>query len=297
MYQNLFAKIRNLEQRSNGKQKILARYFLSHFNETSFQTVAEVANKARVSESTVIRFSRELGFKGFLHLKDEFQGVVLSKLSPSERLHVFEVQNSFEKLTDHVFEKEIHNIKETQKKLELGNLNEIAHRVVKAKKKYIIGLRASAAPAYLFGHLLNHILSNVITILIGDTSLFEGLRDIDKEDILIGFSFPRYTKRTVEAIQFARKFHTTTVAITDTEFSPASQLSDFTLIAPAYSDTFSNSYTACSTIINMLITLITHINKDQTEKMLAIFEDCLKEFDFFEDRITMSLKNNQGRGL
>ena len=286
MYQKLFTKIRNLEQNSNGKQKILARYLLSHFNETSFQTVAEVANKASVSESTVIRFSRELGFRGFPHLKDEFQKAILSKLSPSERLHAFETQNNCEKLIGHVFEKEIKNIRETQKKLDFDNINRVAHRIVKAQKKYVMGLRASTASAYLLGRLLSHILPSVITILNGDTSLFEGFKDMDKEDILVGFSYPRYTKRTADAFQFARKCHTTTIAITDSEFSPSAQISDFTLIAPAYSGTFSNSFTACSSMINVLITLITHINKDETDKMLKKLEDALKGFDFFEDRIS-----------
>lgn len=282
MYQSLFTKIRNFEQKSNGKQKTLAQYFLSNFEEASFQTVAEVACKARVSEATVVRFARGLGYKGFPHLKDEFQNVILKKLAPSERLHkIFDTSYNSKKIINHALEREIQNIIETQKRLQIENIEQIAQCIIDARRKYIVGLRASSGCAYLLGHFLSRILPDIVTILDGDTRLFEGLKAIGKEDILIAISYPRYTKRTVEALQFVKDRHINTIVITDSELSPAAQISEFTIVAPANSSNFTNSYTACLSIINLLITLIINFDKYKTERMLREWEKALEGFDFF----------------
>lgn len=281
MDNDLFQRIRNFEQKITGKQKILAQYLLLNSEEISFQTVAGVARKAGVGDSTVVRFSRALGYEGFPELREEFQRAILENLTPSERLHrVIDFPQNLGELVSRVFEKEIQNLKETEKGLEIGNIEKIANCIVKAKRKYVVGLRASSACAYLLGRFLTQILPNVVSILSGDSHLFEGLKAIDKDDIIIVISFPRYTKLTVEAVQFARDHKANTVAITDSKLSPAAQVSKFVLVAPASSYNFANSYIGCVSIINLLITLIIHIDKDQTAMMLREWEKAVERFNF-----------------
>jgi DNA-binding MurR/RpiR family transcriptional regulator len=277
MDNDLFPRIRNFEQKLSGKQKRLAQYLLSHFEEIPFQTVAEISSKAGVSDSTVIRFSRAFGCDGFPELKEKFQGAILEKLSPSERLHkVIDFPNNFKDLVSLVFEREVQNLKETEKRLEIENIEKIAKCIIKARGKYVTGLRASSGCAHLLGRFLTQILPNVVTILDGDSRLFEGIRDIGKKDVLVAISYSRYTKTTIEALQFARDRKASTVTITDSKLSPAAQLSKFTLIAPANSYNFANSYTGCISIINLLVTLIIHMEKDQAEMNLRAREEALQ---------------------
>jgi len=294
MNKDLFSKIGDLEKTLYGKQKQVATYFLSNFEELSFKTAAEIANSAGVSEPTIIRFVKLLGYKGFPQLKDEFQRIILKKLSPSERLHKLPSipDNNLTEIIGLLFEREIQNLKETKEKLN-GKIEKVVRCIIKAKKKYVLGLRSSSACAYLLGRYLDYILPNVITILDGDIRLFEKLRNIGKEDVLIVVSYPRYIRNTVEAIQFAKARNALTITITDSELSPTAQISKFVIIAPSSSISIANSYTACVSVINLLNTLLINMNKGQTEAMLKEWENTLNLFDYFYKNQTNSIKDRK----
>lgn len=98
--------------------------------------------------------------------------------------------------------------------------------------------------------------------------MYENLRAIGKEDVLITISYPRYTKNTVEAVQFAKLRRATTITITDSKLSPTAQMSTYSMIAPSHSFTFANSYTAALSVINLLATIISRFNKKEADAVL-----------------------------
>ena len=281
MSQDLFIKIKNLEKDSSEKQKTLARYFLAHLNESSFQTVAEIAKEVGVSEPTVVRFAKALGYKGFPELRDEFQRIILRRLIPSERVAgAFGAGQDLGKIVDRVFERESRNLKDTHKALDIFNIERIVDCIVKAENKYVLGLRSSSGCAYILGRFLGHILPNVSTILSGHISVFEELRTIRKGDVLIAICYPRYVRTTVDALQFARDRGAATITITDSDLTPSAQVSQFSIVAVSNSLSFSNSYTACLSVINVLTSIISQKNKKQTKHYLEEW-DILEPFNFF----------------
>ncbi len=282
VYNDLFNRIKSLESNSAGKQKQLAHYFLSHFHDLSFQTVAEVAKKAGVSEPTVIRCARVLGYEGYPELRDEFQGIILRKLAPFERLNQAAFKNyDLENIIKVGFQREIRNLTEAQKHLDLSKIEHIVNLIVGGKKKYVLGLRTSSGCAYILGRLLNYVLSETTTILHDGIYVFEELRAIGKGDVLIAISYPRYIKTTVDALQFARDRKAVSITITDSELSQAAQVSEFSVIAPSNFISFTSSYTACLYIINLLVTLVAHKSKSRSEAMLEEWEKTLTPFNFF----------------
>ena len=296
--QSLFEKIKELEPKLNGKQRVLAQYILSNSDKISFQNLVDIAKETGTSEATMVRFAKTLGYKGFIELKDDFQKLLLRRLSPLERFDItVGPSNDRNNVIFRVFEKEIQNITEARKKLEMKKIQKIAHLVIKARRKYIVGLRASEGCAFLLGHFLSHVLPDIFTLTNGDTSLFEGIKDIKKEDIMIAISFPRYSKPTIDALLMAKKHGTPTISITDFELSPVSQISDFHVIAPAASESFLNSYTACISIINILITtIITYIDRNKTEAMLKKLDKALAGLDFFYKESSFSSTMSGRRG-
>lgn len=296
MTEDLFNHIRAIEKKASGKQKQLGRYALSHFEEMSFQTVSKIAINARVSEATVVRFAKSLGYRGIPQLKDEFQKNILRKLAPSERFRkALETPHTLQAVIRHVIDTETRNLQDAHKRVRAENLEKIAHHIINARRKYIVGLRASSGCAYLLGHFLSHVLPDVVTILDGDTRLFEGLKAMNQEDALVVVSYPRYSKRSIEALEFARERQAVTVALTDTTSSPAGQMAALTLVAPAHSSSFANSYTGCLSLINLLVTVITYINRDQSEVMLREWEKAIEGRDFFyKDRTGFSGRERLG---
>ena len=283
MPSDLFSRILRLSERASTKQKLLAEFVLSHPEELSFLTSTQIAGKAGVSEATVIRFAKLLGYRGLPELKDEFQKLILRSLGPHERLQKTALGGSgdLHDLITATFDREARNLKETQGRISPEHLKQIAETVIRARRRYIVGLRASSACAFLLGHYLSHVLPRVVTIVDGDSRLFEGLKSIDKRDVLVVISYSRYTKPTIQALEFAQGRGAKTIAITDTTSSPAAQIADQHIVAPAVFASFANSYTACIVVINLLVELVTQLSKDESERMLKEWDSALRNQDIF----------------
>ncbi len=284
MNQGLLLNIKQLETHGIGKQKTFAKYVLSHFNEIGFKNLADLANDAGVSESSIIRFARTLGYKGFPSLREEFQEIILRRINPPQELYHVDnagTPNGSSQILNQVFDLEIGNLREAHEKLDPGTIERVARIIISAKRKYVTGLRASSGCAYLLGYLLNHILPDVTTITVGGETLLESLRYIQSEDILITISFPRYTKSIVDALLFAKAKKATTVAITNSVLSPPAQVAQFVLDIPAKSLTFGNSYTACLCLINSLVAILMHLDEESTGRRLLEYKNTLKDIEFF----------------
>ena len=282
MQEDLFTKIRTLETRLTEKQRVLAPYFLSNLEKLPFLTTSKIASETGVSEPTVIRFVRMLGYGGFVEFKDELQELIVEKLAPVEKLH--HIPKSNEKAAqflDALLEKEIENLGEARRRLDLVQIDDIVSKIIKARKKYVLGLRTSAGCAYLLGRLLGYIMADVVTILDGDSRMYEDLRNIDQRDVLISISYPRYMKNVVEAIQIAKGRGAITVSITDTDLSPTAQMSQYAIIAPSKSNSYFNSYTACLSVINVLAALAALKNRKEADYLLQEREKALEPFDLF----------------
>lgn len=207
--------------------------------------------------------------------------MVLEKFGPPPAREVRKINKSLKELVGLGFEREIQNIRETQERLTVSQLEAIAHALINANRKYVIGLRNSAGCAHVLGRTLGHILPRVTVILDGDIRMYEGLRSIDKGDVLISVSYPRYSKATMDGVRFSKERKATTISITDSEMSPTAQISTYTIVAPSKSITFANSYTACLSVINALVTLVADMNRKQTEMMLKEYEKTFELFDVF----------------
>ena len=279
---DLFTKMRTLETRLTEKQRLLAPYFLANLERLPFLTVSSIARNAGVSEPTVIRFVRLLGYGGFVEFKDELQKVIVKKLAPAEKFrHVPKSNEKAARFLDTLFEREIENLREARRRLDLVQTGDIVSKIIKARKKYVLGLRNSAGCAYLLGRLLGYIMTDVVTLLEGDTRMYEDLGSIEQHDVLIAISYPRYTKNTVEAVQIAKGRGAITVSITDSELSPTAQMSDYAIIAPSDSNSYSNSYTASLSVIHALTGLIAQKNRKEADQLLHKREKALEPFDLF----------------
>ena len=283
MSNDLFSKILTLSKNASSKQRLLAEFVMSHFEELPFLTSTQIAAKGGVSEATVVRFAKLLGYRGLPELKDEFQKLILRSLGPHERLKRTALSGSgdLHDLITATFDREVRNLKDTHKRLSPEILKEIAETLIHSRSRYIVGLRASSACAFLLGHYLSHILPRVVTILDGDTKLFEGLKSIGREDVLVLISYSRYTRASIQALEYGRDRGAKTIAITDTASSPPAQIADQHVVAPSALASFANSYTACIVVINLLVGLIAERNKDESERMLSEWDSALQHLNAF----------------
>jgi DNA-binding MurR/RpiR family transcriptional regulator len=258
-------------------QRKLLDYVLSHEDEAIFLNIEDLAKSAKVSESTVVRLSKALGFKGFPQFQKELRLIFRSKLTTTSRL-----ERTVQKRTGEgdvlykVLEADMNNIAETLRETSLDEFTEFVKAINSARRVAVIGLRSVYSLATFFRVALQFLQKDVWTIEPGLGDLWDRLLRLKRDDVIIGISFPRYTRETVEVFRFARSKGVKTLAITDSLISPLAQEADHVLTARYQMDSFIESFTAAFSLINALVTAVGISSKRKTLSSLKALEDTLE---------------------
>jgi DNA-binding MurR/RpiR family transcriptional regulator len=274
----LQAKLEDLPPSHKG----LARFLLTHVDDAVFLTAAQLARHSRTSESSVIRFVKRLGYRGFPEFQADLQVLLRRNLPPKERMQTAGgVPSSSKAIVDRIAETALINIRETHTLLDHRVLRRAAKRIAGAQTKCIVGLRASAGSAQLLAFYLGLILPNVRVHTEGGPTLFEALLSVSRGDVVVAISFPRYAKWTVEGLRYARKQGAATIAVTDSHLSPIAHVAHMALVARVSSITFANSYVGAMLVIDSLVGMIISLLPRASLARLDSLEHVLKGHDFF----------------
>lgn len=279
--QDLMRSIQVKFPRLSKGQKLIAEYILKHYDKAAFMTAAKLGISVGVSESTVVRFANELGFSGYPKLQKSLQELIKNKLTTVQRI---ELSNDFitqENALKGVLKADMENIRATLEKINHKTFENVVNSLFKAKKIYIIGLRSSSALAEFAGFYLNLILDNVKVVAYGVSDIFEQMINLSEDDVVIGIGFPRYAKRTIEALAFAKSRNADVVAITDSLLSPLAARADYTLIAQSNMASFVDSLVAPLSVINALIIAVGLREKEKISSTFATLEDIWEEYQVY----------------
>jgi DNA-binding MurR/RpiR family transcriptional regulator len=262
--------------------KRLADFLLTNLDRAAFLTASDFARHSQTSESSVVRFARGLGYAGYPELREDLRVLLREKLRPVERMvQAGGVPSATASVVARVFELAIGNIQETRKLLENRLLEAAVVAITEADAKHIVGLNASAGTACLLAHHLGKILPNVRGHADGGPMLFDALLSISKRDVVIGISYPRYAKSTVEILRYARARGAQTIVFTDSQLSPAAQVADIPLVARVDSITFGNSYAGPSVVVDALVALVFRKMRQPALARLNDIDRIVKEESFF----------------
>lgn len=251
---------RELKIRGNSlpqSQRTLLEYVLAHEEESVFVKITDLAKRAGVSQATVSRLSRALGFKGFPGFQKELQRLFRDKLTTTSRLQktVKKVAGGNNILAK-VLQTDIENISETLKQTPLPEFRAFVECLASGDRVVIVGLRSVHSLAIFLGVALEFLHKNVWIVEPGIGDMWDRLLGMKKDDVVVGISFPRYTKQTIEVLRFAQSRGLKTLAITDTLISPLAQYADHVLIARYRMDSFIESFTAALSLINAVVTAL-----------------------------------------
>ena len=196
-------------------QKIIAQFILVNYDKAAFMTAAKLGETVGVSESTVVRFANALGYSGYPLLQKSLQELIKTKLTTVQRVEMSKEYSSDFAILKKVLKADIENIKGTLDEINPSSFESVINQLLSAKKIYIVGLRSSAAIGEYLSFYLNLILDNVVLVNYGISDVFEQILKVGKDDLVIGISFPRYSKRTFELLQYAKEQGAEIVSITD----------------------------------------------------------------------------------
>ncbi|MGI6597154.1 MAG: MurR/RpiR family transcriptional regulator [bacterium] len=264
-------------------QRALAEFLLSNFEQAAFLTAGRVGALVGVSESTVVRFAYAVGYQGWPQLQAELQEMVKDRLSTATRLRMSTESDvtGEESVAREVIETDLENLRRTLQDLKEDTFNAAVEAVIEAESIYVLGGRSARSLAHFLAFYLQMIGKCVHVNPQGLGSIFEELAPVKPEDLVIGISFPRYTRKIVEGFAYARVKGAKTLALTDNVISPLGQMADITLTARSSLGSFIESFVAPLSVINALLTAVGRRDKDKTLACLDELEELAQEHRIF----------------
>ncbi|WP_088033334.1 MurR/RpiR family transcriptional regulator [Evansella clarkii] len=274
--------IENRDKMSKSHKKI-ANYLIENNETAPFLTASRLAKNVGVGEATVIRFAFFLNYKGYPDLQRHMQEALQRKMTSAEVLaRTTDENEKTEHVVTEILNDDIQNLRTTLRQVDPEVFEKVVRQMIEAKRIYIIAYRSATSVGAFLEFYLDLVLQNTELIRQAD-GVSEHLLDITEEDLVIGFGFSRYTKRTVEVLKYVKQHNAKTVVITDHLMSPLVPYGDMKIIASTEINSFIDSFSAPMSIVSALITALTRSEHKKVEKRLKELEDLWETFDVFYD--------------
>ncbi len=278
--------LKNMELRfaefSKG-QKNIAKYVLEHYEKAAYMTAAKLGSLVGVSESTVVRFAIELGFEGYPELQRALQELVRTRLTSFQRIEVSDALIGDKDILEQVLLSDVEKLRQTLESVDREAFDLAIDRIISAKRIYILGVRSSASLAgFLYYHLQMAFDNLTLVQTTSGNEMLEQIMRIDRDDVMIAISFPRYSKRIVKAVEFACRKGANVVALTDSKESPIAENANQLLAANSDMASFVDSLVAPLSIVNAIIVAVARKKKEELTNRLRTLEQIWDEYDVYE---------------
>ena len=263
-------------------QKRVAEYVLDNYDKAVFLTAARLVEVVGVSESTVVRFATQLGYKGYPEFQKALEELVRNRLNSIQRMKVTYGRISQSQILETVLQSDIEKIKQTLNGIDHSAFNQAIDTILNARKIYVLGIRSCAPLAAFMSFYLNLLCDNVIAVNTNSSSeIFEQLIRIGEEDVIIGISFPRYSQRTLKALEFASKRKAKIITLTDSAHSPINIYSSCNLIARSDMASIVDSLVAPLSVVNALIVALCMKKQEEVIGTLETLEQIWGEYQVY----------------
>ncbi len=282
--ERLLSKINVQYQNFSKGQKKLAAYIKENYDKAAFLTAAKLGETVGVSESTVVRFATHLGYKGYPEFQRELEELVRNKLNSIQRMEVTYGKVPQSEILDTVLHSDIEKIKMTLEAVDHEAFNLAVETILNAENIYVVGIRSCAPLAEFLAFYLNLIFDGVRLLNTNSASeLFEQMIRIGERDVIIGISFPRYSMRTLKALEFANNRNAKVITLTDSIHSPMNLYSSCNLIARSDMASIVDSLVAPLSVINALVVALSMRKQKTVVATLEALEKIWDEYQVYNN--------------
>lgn len=288
MNEDILALIQEKFSTFSKGQKRIAKFITEDYDKAAFMTAAKLGQTASVSESTVVRFATELGYSGYPAMQKAMQEMVLNRLTSAQRLGIANDRMSNQDVVATVLQSDADKLRQTAETINRDDFSAVVNAILHAKHIYLLGVRSAAALANFAGYYLNYMFSNVKVITTsGGGEMFEQLVNVEKGDVVLAFSFPRYSTATIKGAQYCRSVGATVVSVTNSYSSPLAQCGDYVLVAKSDMVSFADSLVAPLSLVNALLVALSVGREEVLEKNFDTLERVWEEYHIYEKQVKL----------
>ena len=278
-----------LQQRASSfskGQRLLARYITEAYDKAAFMTASRLGKTVGVSESTVVRFATELGYNGYPSMQKAMQDMVLNRLTSVQRIEVTSDRIGDQDVVSMVLQSDADKLRQTSEILDRDEFQSAVNAILNGKRIYVMGARSAAPLASFLGYYLNFMFNNVHVVTVsGCSEMFEKVIDIDADDVVVAFSFPRYSAATAKGAQYCRTTGAKVIGITDSRLSPLGQHCDHVLLAKRDMVSLVDSIVAPLSVVNALLVALASGREQTLSKTFDTLEQLWEEYNVYEKRV------------
>ncbi|MBO4976443.1 MAG: MurR/RpiR family transcriptional regulator [Lachnospiraceae bacterium] len=279
---DVLARIGEHYQKMSKNHRKIAEYIQQNYDEAVFMTAAKLGETLGISESTVVRFASGLGYDGYPGFQKALEECVRGKLSSVQKINIKYGRSSQSEVLTSVLTSDMEKIQDTMEHLDPNAFETAVKTILKAETVYIMGLRSNEPLAGFLHFYLNMIRGNVV--LLRSTSIsetFEQMIRIHERDCFIGISFPRYSMRTLKAMELANDRNANVIAITDSVNSPMNLYSSCNLLARSDMVSIVDSLVAPLSLINALVVALCLKCPQEVKKNLEVLENTWNNYQVY----------------
>lgn len=273
---------------SKGQRRI-ATYITEFYDKAAFMTASKLGKTVGVSESTVVRFAVELGYDGYPSMQKAMQEMVLNRLTSVQRIGVANDRIGDQDVLSMVLHSDSDKLRQTHDTISREDFRAAVEAILGARQIYVLGVRSASVLANFFGYYLNYMFDNVhLVTTSGSSEMFEKLIKVGPQDVVIAFSFPRYSTSTIAGVQYCRNVGATVIGITNSLISPLAQNSDHVLIAKSDMVSLVDSLVAPLSVVNALIVSLASARENELSNTFDTLEHVWEEYNVYEKRVDNS---------
>lgn len=262
--------------------KAIASYISDHYEQAVFMTAAKLGETVGVSESTVVRFASGLGYEGYPEFQKELESWVKNKLNTVQKIGTKYGKSTQSEILSSVLNADIEKIQDTLVSLDAVAFEAAVDIILEAETVYLVGVRSCEPLADFLHFYLNMIRGNVVVLKTTSvTEMFEQMIRIGDKDAIVGISFPRYSMRTLKAMEFANDRNAKVITVTDSIHSPMNLYSSCNLLARSDMVSIVDSLVAPLSLINALVVALCLKRPDEVKKNLETLEEAWNNYQVY----------------
>lgn len=283
MGRDILATIQKRMPEFSKGQKRIGSFILNSYDKAAFMTASRLGQTVDVSESTVVRFAAELGYDGYPAMQKALQEMIRSRLTAVQRMEVSNDRLGNHDILSAVLHSDMEKLRLTLEEVSRADFDAAVEAIVSARRIYILGVRSAHTLSSFLAFYFNLIFEDVRHVQTSLASeMFEQMLRVGEGDVVIGISFPRYSTRTVRAMEFARDQGATVIAITDSELSPLADIAACKLLAKSDMASFVDSLVAPLSVINALIAAVGRRKNGDVSAIFSKLERIWDEYQVYE---------------
>jgi len=267
-YKEIKEKIKSKYNTLPKNHRKIADYFINNFDKIPFLNVQEISENTDASVASVVRFAQRAGYKGFSELRDSITESLQKDIRNRDIFPLLEKHQVKDNIFTEVANLDIKNINNTLNQIELRSFNKVTERILTASRVYTGGLGISYLLAEILAYQLTQVGIDASVLKHTHTLFHEQILFMNKDDVIILFSFPPYSVETIDVAKFATEKGINVYAITNKPASPITFYTKSSLIVESKNMLFTNSFAAISVLINAIATSCAVKDKSRAKRVL-----------------------------